>query len=328
MEVWKRAQDPIPGTSLAEGAFSAAIPRPPVGSSESRAISQRVQPLPSFFVIGPPRTGTSWLHEVLGRRLLLPAPTKETRFFDRHFHRGVDWYFSHFPNANGSHVVGEIAPTYFASSEARERIAQTVPQAKVVCIFRNPAERVLSLYRIKRAYAMVPWTFEEALFSDPELMKSSRYATNLKAWREALGAEQVLPTFYDDLRNRPQDFMDTLADFIGFARFVLPKSEIRYVNDSERMTHPRSYYRTRSATMIADWCKAKRLDRVVAAVKHSSLRKLLLGGGPPFADLPMEMWTKLYELFRPEVEALEAMLNRDLSSWKFPPARSSDLASA
>src|SRR3981081_2037483 len=53
--------------------------------------------LPSFFVIGPPRTGTTWLYEILRERTLLPAPTKETRFFDTHFHRGVEWYRSHFP---------------------------------------------------------------------------------------------------------------------------------------------------------------------------------------------------------------------------------------
>jgi hypothetical protein len=30
--------------------------------------------LPSFFVVGPPRTGTSWLHEVLRWHAVLPFP--------------------------------------------------------------------------------------------------------------------------------------------------------------------------------------------------------------------------------------------------------------
>jgi len=79
--------------------------------------------LPSFFVIGPPRTGTSWLHNVLSQRAWLSSPTKETRFFDRHFHRGIDWYISHYRAADEGRRIGEIAPTYFASNEARERIA-------------------------------------------------------------------------------------------------------------------------------------------------------------------------------------------------------------
>ena len=67
---------------------------------------------------------------------------------------------------------------------------------------------------------------------------------------------------------------------------------------------------------MADWFKARRLDRFVAAVRNSPLRKLFLGGGEPFAELPRETIPKLYDLFRPEVEELEVLLNRDLTSWK------------
>jgi hypothetical protein len=82
------------------------------------------------------------------------------------------------------------------------------------------------------------------------------------------------------------------------------------------MTHPRSYHRTRSASKMADWCKARKLDKLVAAVRNSPLRKLFLGGGPSFTELPHDVVLGLYKLFRPEVEELERMLNRDLSSWK------------
>ena len=68
--------------------------------------------------------------------------------------------------------------------------------------------------------------------------------------------------------------------------------------------------------MMAEWCKSRRLDRVVAVVKSSPLIKLFLGGGPAFADPSREVSLRLYEHFRPEVEELEATLNRDLSAWK------------
>src|SRR5215469_12091964 len=85
--------------------------------------------LPTFFVVGPPRTGTSWLHRVLGDCAILPAPTKETRFFDKYFHKGLGWYRARLPHAIDGRRVGEVAPTYFASPEARERIARLVPDA-------------------------------------------------------------------------------------------------------------------------------------------------------------------------------------------------------
>ena len=272
--------------------------------------------LPSFFVIGPPRTGTTWLYEILKDRTLLPAPTKETRFFDKHFHRGIDWYRAHFGHASRDRRVGEIAPTYFASIEASERIARTLPEAKVVCVFRHPVERVISLYKLKRAYGMIPWNFEQALACDPEMLESSRYATRLKAWQHALGRERVLAMLYDDLRDKPQKFLDTIVDFIDVPRFGLSHSQMMSVHASETMTHPRNYHRTRRATTMADWFKARRLDRVVAAVRNSPLRKLFLGGGLPFAEFSMETSLRLYEIFRPEVEELEGMINRDLSGWK------------
>ena len=288
------------------------------GARQGRATRDTRSPLPSFFIIGPPRTGTSWLHEVLGRHALLPSPTKETRFFDNHFDRGLEWYYAHFPPPTDDRLVGEVAPTYFASTAARERIAKTIPHAKVVCIFRNPVERVVSLYRLKRAYGMIPWSFEEAITRDTELLESSKYGANLKAWLRTLGPDQVLATVYDDLRDEPQLYLDGVTDFIGIPRFELAPSQIGRVFTSETMTHPRNYYRTRSATAMAEWLKLRQLDTVVAAVKKSPLLKFVLGGGPPFTKVSQDLSHKLYEHFRPEVEELEGLLNRDFSAWKLP----------
>ncbi len=276
----------------------------------------RGQPLPSFFIIGPPRTGTSWLHEVLSKCASLSHPTKETRFFDKHFERGLEWYGSHYRKGVKGRPVGEVAPTYFASAEARERIAKLLPQARIVCTFRNPVDRVLSLYRLKRAYGFIPWSLEEALERDPELMESSRYAAHLKQWRERFGNSQVLATTHDDMQADPQGYLDRLADFIGLPRVTLVASHRRRVLTSEDMTEPRNYYLTRGAILLAEWSRAQRLDTVVAAAKKLGALKLFVGGGPPFPEVPLVQRTKLRELFRPDVDELEGMLNRDLSAWK------------
>lgn len=279
-------------------------------------ITETSADLPSFFVIGPPRTGTTWLHEVLKHHVQLPSSSKETRFFDKHFHYGISWYRAHYGKRVPGRRIGEVAPTYFASALARERIARITPWARVICIFRNPVERVLSLYRVKRAYGRIPWDFEEAMVRDPELQESSRYATNLRAWQAALNPTQVLAGFYDELEANPQSFIDTLAAFIGIPSFTLTPSQVEYVAASDGLTHPRSYYRTRGATLMADWLKARRFGNLVATVKNSPVRRFLLGGGSPFAELSLEFSHKLYEMFRCEVEQLEVLLQRDLSAWK------------
>jgi hypothetical protein len=272
--------------------------------------------LPSFFVIGPPRTGTTWLHSLLSECAWLPYPTKETRYFDKHFDRGLVWYTSHYRKTATDRKIGEVAPTYFASSKACARIARLIPHAKVVCTFRNPVDRVWSLYRLKRAYGMIRWNFDDALVRDPELMESSRYAFHLKEWTQAFGSEQVMVTVHDDIQADPQSYLDKLVDFIGVPRVKLLTADKPQVLTSANMTEPRSYYWTRGATLLAEWSKARRLDSLVAAAKKWGALNVFLGGGPSFVELSSGQRKRLRELFRPEIDLLEAMLNRDLSAWK------------
>jgi len=270
---------------------------------------------PSFIVVGPPRTGTSWLHKILEPYATLPSPTKETRFFDLHFHRGFDWYSWHFPRTSKG-PIGEIAPTYFASPEARQRIAQSIPNAKIVFVFRNPVERAVSLYRLKLAYGMYRWSLPEALRKDPELINSGLYWSHLSEWRELFPDEQLLVTIYDDLAEDPQAFVSKVAAFIGLKDMTLSQSQLRRVFSTERMTRPRSYLATRTATAFADWCKSRRLDHVVASVRDSALIKLFLGGGESLPQFPAETVDELAEMFRSEVESLESHLGRNLEHWK------------
>jgi len=277
------------------------------------------QTLPSFLVIGPPRTGTTWLYDVLQTSTSLPTPTKETRFFDVHFDRGLKWYLHHFRPNRKDFVVGEIAPTYFASPEACGRILSVVPHAKLVIILRNPLQRLVSLYRLKRAYGLIGSTLEEALDRDPELMGSSLYATHLKMWRACFRPEQLSINFFEDLTMDPQGFIDRICSFIGAPRFSLSDKERQQVFSTNKMTEPRVYGATRFALAVADWCKARKLDNLVHHVKNSRAFNLLIGGGAPFSHIPPETLKKVHEKLLPEIEELECMLGRNLSVWKTPP---------
>jgi hypothetical protein len=271
-------------------------------------------------VVGPPRTGTSWLHEVLSEHTNLPDPTKETRFFDLHFDRGLHWYLDHFTIAHEGCPLGEVAPTYFRSVQARDRIAQTLPGVKLVFIFRHPVQRLVSLYRLKRAYGRVPWDLEEALERDPELVESSLYATNLRQWQSKFPKEQLSINLYEDLSSNPQAFVDRLAEFLEIPRFQLQESQLGQVYSTAKMTEPRSFLATRAATAMADWCKARRLDNIVVGVKNSQLIRLFLGGGAPFPEIPMETLKNVRMRMLCEIEELEEILGRDLSHWKTPPS--------
>jgi hypothetical protein len=274
------------------------------------------QALPSFLVLGPPRTGSTWIYDVLHPRALLPGPTKETRFFDMHFDRGLDWYLDHFPRNLENRVVGEVAPTYFASPEACARIGSLLPHARLVIVFRNPVQRLVSLYRLKRAYGFYAWSLDEALERDPELIGSSRYATHLKMWQNWFSPEQLSINFFEDLTSDPQGFIGRISRFAGLPSFHLKQSELKAVFSSASMTEPRLYAATRAAQAVADWCRARKLDQVVHRVRNSRAFNLLVGGGAPLPSLPKQTMARIDALLLPETEELESMLGRDLSAWK------------
>ena len=286
---------------------------------ESRA-SACTGTLPSFLVLGPPRTGTTWLYDVLRSRALLPSLTKETRFFDVHFDRGLGWYSDHF-SANPEHrVVGEIAPTYFASPQACARVASSLPNSRLIIIFRNPIQRLISLYRLKRAYGLHAWDFDTALERDPELLASSLYATHLRTWQSYFAPEQISIHFFEDLIADPQAFLDNICAFTLIPPFQLNEFERGKVFSAAKMTEPRMYAATRAAQSVADWCKARRLDRVVHRLRNSRVFNLLVGGGNPLPPIPCESLARVHEQLLPETEELERLTGRDLTAWKVPPA--------
>ncbi len=271
--------------------------------------------LPAFIAVGPPRTGTTWLHEVLEGHADLPRYNKETRFFCTNYAKGTAWYARHFDPASEL-IRGEICPTYFCSAAARERIAKLIPNAKIICSFREPVGRVFSLYKVKRAFARLDWSFEEALSRDPELVESGRYAHYLAAWRREFGQANVLPVFYDDLAQDPQGYLDRITDFIAIPRFQLDEQRLSRVHSSDAMSFPRSRHLTALAADTAEWLKQHRLERVVAAVKSSRMGGLLLGGGDKMPALSQATADQLRASLRPEIEALEQLTEHDLSSWK------------
>jgi hypothetical protein len=268
-----------------------------------------------FIAVGPPRTATTWLHNVLAGHADLPRYNNETRFFCTNYYRGIAWYLRHF-DPNSKLTRGEVCAAYFCSTPARERIAELIPIAKIICSFREPVARIYSLYKLKRAFAHWNWSFEEALGRDSELMESGRYAHYLIEWQNAFGHDNVLPLLHEDLTKDPQSYIDRVVDFVGMSRFQLEERWSKPVHSTETMSDPRNPQLTSLAANVAEWLKVNHLERFVATVKASKIGGMLLGGGQKIPPLSAASATAVRARLRPEIEALEKLLDRDLSSWK------------
>jgi Sulfotransferase domain len=274
--------------------------------------------LPDFIGIGPGRTGTTWLDDVLRARVCLPG-IKETKFFTIRWERGIEWYASLFRHCAPGQVAGEICP-YFAWPHAPERIAQALPNCKIIVTLRDPVDRTYSHYKLMRANVFTRGTLEEAMAKDKQLREGSRYGSYLARWLEIFGREQVLVADYDDLRGNPQAFFDPICDFIGIPRFPIGE---RGAGEAARNAYDRAP-KSRRLAQNARHLKFSLIDggyyRTVNLLSDLGVWHWCMGRGEKFPALTAAQDAWLRELYRPEIDRLEQLLGRDFSKWKLPRA--------
>ena len=127
---------------------------------------------PTFLFIGPDKTGSTWLYEVLRQHAACYVPpVKDIYFFDRHYERGLDWYLSFFePAPAGSLAAGELSHDYLFSPQAADRIARDLPNVRLLTSLRDPAERTFSHYLYMIRSGRTRLDFAAALEQFPELV--------------------------------------------------------------------------------------------------------------------------------------------------------------
>lgn len=282
----------------------------------SRAITRKHK-LPDFIAVGPPRTGTSWLDQTLRGHVGLPEGIKETQFFKWHYNRGIDWYAAHFRNCPADLRIGEICPVYFDFAPARTRIKEHIPDCKIICVLREPIERLYSHYKMMRPFAGFQ-DFEHTLAEVPGFADSSRYAQHLKAWQDSFGKENVLVLLYDDLEADPQAFLDQVCSFVGIPPIKLAFSQLGKVDPWGRTNAPKSRLLAFAANRLFFWLVSHRMYRVLKIWQRSSFWSFCFAGGDEYGPMREETRARLQREFLVEIEALEQLLGRNLSAWQYP----------
>lgn len=280
--------------------------------------NEKMLRLPSFIHVGPPRTGTTWLHEVLKTHVALPRE-KETRFFDVHYDRGIEWYSGLFGDRPADVPAGEMGPTYFSNAIARERIKHHIPDCKIIVTFREPAARLYSLYRLIRSGGHpAENTFEGyARFQVECGGDLCDYATQLKRWQATFGKPRVLALFYDDLDADPQRYLDSVCDFVGAKSVALNRAVTGggkvYSAPSAAHSNPLGL-RTLKAL---SWASQRGARPLIELGKRTalwkSIRRRFVEDFPPLSEESAE---EIRAMMLPETEELERITLRDLSSWK------------
>src|SRR5437868_1940103 len=139
---------------------------------------------PTFLFIGPDKSGSTWLSEILRQHpACFVPPLKDIYFFDRYYDRGLSWYLSQFDGAPASaRAVGELSHDYLFSTQAADRIRNDLSGVSLLVCLREPVERTFSHYLYMVRSGRTTESFEDALEHFPELVENSRYATHLRTY--------------------------------------------------------------------------------------------------------------------------------------------------
>ena len=209
------------------------VAEPPAGT--------RVVSAPDFVIIGTQRGGTTSLHAYLRSHPGIETPAKKEIHFltDRH-DRGADWYLGQFPAvvASGT-LVGEATPYALFHPLAPQRLRDIAPEARIIVLLRNPAERAYShyLHEVSRGHELL--SFEDAIAAEPERLAGleerlekgeilvsdvhkrasylarGRYAPQLERWLSVFPPEQILLLRSEDLYVRPALTTARVTGFLG-----------------------------------------------------------------------------------------------------------------
>ena len=266
---------------------------------------------------------------------------KELHFFgkDLGYHRvpmSRDRYQEHFAHQPATTLrAGDASAWTLFSDSAPSEIARFAPDARIVVALRSPAEMIHSIHGLlfhgcqediadfDRAVG-----HEEVRVAGRDIPEASRpkmalhytrlgrYHTHLRRWLDQFGRDRMHIILLDDLKADPAREGQRLADFLALSSPLRPTAS----------SQARNSHRATKSRRVQRWTQRQvnraMLDGVVPFSPH---RRVALGLiqrlNTRFSDrTEMAPHTRAHicDTLGPEIEALGALLDRDLSHWTRP----------
>lgn len=134
--------------------------------------------LPELVLVGAQRGGTTALTEALYRLPITDRPRrgKGSHYFSYNYYRGWEWFQAQFPSQAWADRVEkkhgrpmfcfDACPYYLFHPFAIERMAQALPDAKLMIMLRDPVRRAESHFHHSVSHGHEDLTFAEALMQE------------------------------------------------------------------------------------------------------------------------------------------------------------------
>ena len=312
---------------------------------------------PDFIVIGAGKSGTTALDKYLAQhRDIFMALRKEPNFFgledvdpdsyeleeSKQYHlKSVykkDEYLKLYDGARETQKTGEISNLYMFSNEACSSIKKYAPDAKLIALLRQPADRLYSRYlHMVREEVTIPYDdFSKVFQKDsiwwkrPDLINEGFYYKHLKKYFDSFPHENIRVYLYDDFRSNPHAILRDIFEFIGVDHEVAIDTDI-VVNKSGKRKKNLFNVLLGQNGMIINMVKTifpnlhRKIKRNKDAVKYLNKAR-----NKNIVSMKMEAEVRdriTQEIYREDIIGLSKLLNRDLSHWLAQKSVSSNSAS-
>ena len=296
--------------------------------------------LPNFLVIGAAKSGTTALWSFLKQHpAIYMAARKEPHFFSaeeflpycrgpgdyKHPSIDLESYRALYQGVRDETAIGEASNTTLYFPSAIEKIKLHVPQAKLIAMLRQPADRAFSAYmHLRRDGRETIEDFGEALELEEQRI-ASKWATlwhyknvgcyykQLKPFYDAFPRDQIRVYLYEDFSRKPLDVLQDMFGFLDVDPLFEPDIEAR-VNASGVPKYPRLnaaigklFDRSNPLRYVSR--KLINEDTRLLFTRHMRSRNLVRQTVPP------DIRQNLTESFRNEILSLQDLIEKDLSGW-------------
>jgi Sulfotransferase family len=279
--------------------------------------------LPTFVVIGAMKAGTVTLGHYLDEHpnvfLGRGGTFGEPNFFiaEQNWPRGRGWYEQLFGGAGGAAAIGECSPSYTWAHAYRgvpERMAQVVPQARLVYVVRDPIARMQSMYMHQVSAGRERRRAEVALLDD-RYLGPSRYGFQLAAFLDHFDSSQVLVIASEVLRDRPREALSAVFNHLG----VDPAA----VDLDKRLRDHRSIDKPVPRLHGFEWLPRRQVklhprsrpDQRTGVARLVTTRRARAGD----SAIPEELRGQLAERLAPDLRHFEDLIGHKVpSDWRWP----------
>jgi hypothetical protein len=278
--------------------------------------------LPNFIIVGATKAGTTSLDFYLSLHPEIHmARPKEPRFFIDaqepfgRWGRGLNWYRGLFQT--GKRLCGEASPAYTHSPAVPgvpERMAQLVPNAKLIYLVREPMERMRSHFLMQCRRNASSESLADLLTDNPEsrCLLASCYGSQLEKFLEYYPLEQILVVESEELARQRSCALARIFDFLGVeSTFSTPLFQHRR-NVTAHQRIPNALGRRILDSLVMRWAK-----RILPDFLFYHLRNVTIfpcSVEPPSMELPENMEREIQDRFFAEVNLLRKLSGQTLAS--------------